>query len=116
MQDVELLGHVRSIYTRDAKGRPLCGWCVRKHRKEHGQLVTKEQQALAARTFSIDVLECSHCGHRPLQVVGVIGAPSSEQLAAALAATPDSAPVKWPRRARAPPVGQMELPFTRAAA
>ncbi len=71
---------------------------------------------LAARTFGIDVLECSRCGHRPIQVVGVIGAPSSEQLAAALAATPDSAPVRWPRRARAPPLGQMQLLFTRMAA
>lgn len=70
---------------------------------------------LASRTFEIDVLECPRCGHRPLQVVSVIEAPSLEQIAAASAASTGGTPVAWPKRSRAPPVGQMAFGFHRAA-
>ena len=71
---------------------------------------------LAARTFEIDVLECARCGHRPIQVVSVIKAPSLDQLAAVSAASSQQAPMRWPRRSRAPPMGQMQFSFVLWAA
>ncbi|OGQ81307.1 MAG: hypothetical protein A2289_08775, partial [Deltaproteobacteria bacterium RIFOXYA12_FULL_58_15] len=64
---------------------------------------------LAARTFEIDVLEYERCGHRPMRVVGVIEAPTVDQLAAVSAASSQQASVQWPRRSRAPPFGQMQF-------
>lgn len=69
---------------------------------------------LAARTFDIDVLECPRCTYRPMRVVSVIPAPTMEELAAATAGA--DAPAKLPRRSRAPPVGQLQFGFVRAAA
>ena len=64
---------------------------------------------MAARTFDIDVLECPKCNYRPMRVVSVVEAPTADELAVAMA-HPD-APAKLPRRARAPPVGQLQFGF-----
>lgn len=69
---------------------------------------------LASRTFQVDVLECPRCSYRPMRVVSVIPVPTMEELAAATAGADASA--KLPRRSRAPPAGQLQFGFLRAAA
>lgn len=68
---------------------------------------------LAARTFDIDVLECPRCNCRPMRVVSVVTAPTTDELAIATACV--DAPSKLPRRSRAPPVGQLQFDFRAAA-
>ena len=69
---------------------------------------------LAARTFSVDTLRCERCGYSPIRVIAVVTAPTREQLEAVR--HPEGGFKVLPERSRAPPVGQLRLPFMRRAA
>ena len=69
---------------------------------------------LASRTFGVDTLSCSRCGFPPLRVLAVVTSPTREQLEAIR--RPGASFTVLPERSRAPPAGQLRLPFMRRAA
>ena len=69
---------------------------------------------LASRTFGVDTLSCLRCGFTPMRLIAVVTSPTREQLEAIR--RPGAGFVVLPERSRAPPVGQLRLPFMRRAA